>query len=143
MTRLFRGVVVSIASLPAVYVAFFGIVWLYTLALNFFVEGPPVGYFFYHRFTIWSLFLTSLTAGAGLIIVAMVHVIFSKRLDPGTKGVWLLLLVIGNIIALPVYCYLNIWPQSSFHLVGPPNKSLDRSHGQRASHHHWPGAAAR
>ena len=25
----------------------------------------------------------------------------------------------------------------------PPNKSLDRSHGKRVSHHHWSGAAAR
>ena len=28
-------------------------------------------------------------------------------------------------------------------LITKPNKSLDRSHGKRVSHHHWSGAAAR
>jgi hypothetical protein len=109
MKKLFRGVLVSVASLPAAYVAFFMIGWVYTVVLNFVVEGPPVGYFIYHWLVIWKLFLISLISAAGLIVASMIHVVITNRLNPEAKGLWLLLLLIGNVVALPLYWYLNIW----------------------------------
>ena len=143
MKNLIKGLLVSVSSVPPAYIAFFTIGWLYTLVLNVVIEGPPVGYFLYYRLILWKLFLASLVFGAGLVVAAMVHVVVTDRLDAEAKGLWLLLLLLGNIVVVPFYCCLNILRKSPFRLQGPPNKSLDRSHGQRVSHHHWSGAAAR
>ena len=56
-----------------------------------------------------------------------------------------------SYIVLPTALYIGanilLWVVFVYNLVGnrerPPNKSLDRSHGKRVSHHHWSGAAAR
>jgi len=141
MNKLFRGVLVAVASLPAAYVAFFIIGWLYTLVLNFVVEGPPIGYFFYYRLAIWKLFLASLISAAGLIVAAMVHVVITNRLNPEAKGLWLLLLLIGNMVALPLYWYLNVWRESPFLFAGAAEQFIGCERRERVSHHGWSGDA--
>ena len=121
MSKLFRRIVVVVASAPAVYVAFFTIGWFFTLVVNFLVEGPPVGYFFYHRVILWNLLLISLLAAAGLILATMVHVLVTNRLDAEAKGIWLLLLFMGNIVTLPLYCYLH-FTRAVEQLVGPERR---------------------
>jgi hypothetical protein len=133
MNTLFRRIAVVVASLPAAYVAFFTIGWFYTLILNFLVEGPPVGYFFYHRVIIWNLLLISLLAAAGLILATAVHVLVTNRLDAEAKGIWLLLLFIGNIVSLPLYWYLNFARETPFHFAGAAQQIVGRERRERVS----------
>lgn len=110
MSKLIRGVLGIIASGPLAYIAFFFLGWFYTLVLNFIIdEGPPVGYFFYHRHVIWRFFLLSLLCAAGLVLACMIQVVFTKRFNDEAKGLWLLALLMGNVIALPLFWYFNVW----------------------------------
>jgi hypothetical protein len=141
MNKVFRGLLGIIASLPATYIAFFIIGWFCTLVVLFFVEGPPFGYFYYHRMVLWRLFLTSLIAAAVLIVAAMIHVMVTNRLDAEAKGVWLLILFIGNIVILPLYWYLNVWRETRFNLAGAAQQIVGRERRERVSHHDWSGDA--
>ena len=77
-----------VASLPGAYIAFFFIGWFCTLVINFVIcEGPPIGYFFYHRLVIFNLFLMSLLSAAGLVLASIVHVLVTNRLSLEAKGV--------------------------------------------------------
>lgn len=132
MNKVIRGVLGIVASLPAAYIAFFMSGWFCTLVVLFFFEGPPFGYFYYHRMVLWRLFLTSLITAAVLILAAIIHVVVANRLDAEAKGGWLLTLFIGNIVTLPLYWYLNIWRETPFHLAGAAPTIVDASGGDEA-----------
>ena len=123
MNKLIRGLTGVIVSLPGAYIAFFFIGWFCTLVVNFIIcEGPPIGYFFYYRMVIWNLFLMSVLSAAGLVLASMVHVLVTNQLSLEAKGIWLLLLVMGNVLVLPGYWYFNIWRHTAVPLSARQNK---------------------
>ena len=97
MSKLIKGVLGVIVSLPTVYVALFVIGALYTLALNFLFEGPPIGFFYHHRVFFWNLLVISALSTVGLVLAFMIHVCLTGRINAEAKGIWLLALVMGNI----------------------------------------------
>ena len=129
--KLIRGVLGVIVSLPGAYVAFFVIAFLYMLAINFFIEGPVVVTFFLrHSVFLVQLLWISLLSAVGFILASIVHLLLVTRYKDDDKALWILLLVIANVVALPLYWYLNIWRQTSFsqnrdaaqQLVGPERR---------------------
>ena len=121
MSKLIRGSLGIIVILPGTYLTFFTIGMLYSLLLNFVVEGPPVGFFFHHRQLFGKLFLIALVSTAGVVLASMVHIGVSNQLNAEAKGIWLLVLLMGNILVLPVYWYFNIWRPSSASFAAPTN----------------------
>jgi hypothetical protein len=55
-------------------------------------------------------FLTILWIWA-LIVFYMVNVFKNDRVDKDKKVLWAVVLFMGNVIAMPVYWYLYIWPE--------------------------------
>lgn len=98
--------------------AFFIIALLYTLGINFFIEGPVVVTFFLrHRVFLGQLLFISLLSAVGLTLASMVHLLLASRLNAEAKSMWLLVLFMGNVVVLPLYWYFNIWRQTALPLA--------------------------
>jgi hypothetical protein len=50
----------------------------------------------------------------GLFVFYILHVIYSKT-DNNEKLLWIILFVVGNILAFPVYFYMKIWKAPQEH----------------------------
>lgn len=100
---------------PLAYMFAFVAVWLFLLASavgGHFPElfakhphGPPpwfLGLFAVHLLTMfWVL---------GLLIFYIQDVFKNPRLDEQKRVLWALVLFMGNMVAMPVYWYVYIWP---------------------------------
>lgn len=120
MSKLIKGLLGIIVILPATYLALFVVGGFYTLLINFIIdEGPPIGFFFHHFDFFLRLLVISGWFTAGLALMSMIHICANRRLDAETKGLWLFGVLIGNILAVPLYWYLNIWRQKGVLFTGP------------------------
>jgi hypothetical protein len=128
MKKIIKGLLGIIASLPGACVAFVLIGWFCTFAFNFILqdEGPPVGFFIHHGRVIWKLFFMALWLAAGLLLASMTHIALTSRLEAQEKGIWLLILAMGNIIVLPLNWYFNIWRETVVPLLTPARNSRGR-----------------
>ncbi len=45
-----------------------------------------------------------------LLVFYVVHAIRNERLDQNTRLLWAILLFVGNMVAMPIYYIMNIWP---------------------------------
>jgi hypothetical protein len=134
MNKASKALLGIFVSLPGAYVVFFVLAWLYTLGVNFLIEGPVVtNFFFDRRLFFGKLFMLAVIVAIALWFAFVGYVISTKRFDYQAKAV-LLILAMGHIVVLPLYWYLIIWRETPFLLLAPPNKSLDRSRGERLSH---------
>lgn len=115
MNKVIRVVLGIAFFLPEAYLAFFCFGWLYTLAVNFFVEGRVITTFIMTPF-FGKLFIVSLVCSLALVFACMMHTLLTRRLTRDAQGIWLLIMLMGNIFIPPLYWYLNIWrdPDPSF-----------------------------
>ena len=129
VSKAFLGIVIS---LPGTYIVFFVVAWLYTLAVNLFIEGPVVtNFFFDHRVFFGKVFILALTVAAAVWFGFVGYVIATKRFNYREKAV-LLILSMGHLVILPVYWYLIIWRERPFLFAGAAQQIVGREPSQRA-----------
>jgi hypothetical protein len=44
-----------------------------------------------------------------LVVYYVVHAATNKKLGPGRRALWVVAIVIGNVLLMPVYWYQEIW----------------------------------
>ncbi len=66
-------------------------------------DVPPLFYI------MWAL--TGFTAlwMLGLTILYLVHVLRNHQLETNKRMLWAMILLVGNVFAMPIYWYLYIW----------------------------------
>ena len=131
MKKVSKALVGVMVSLPGAYMVFFVLAWLYTLGVNFIVEGPVVtNFFFDHRIFFGKVFILALTVAAAVWFGFVGYVIATKRFDYQEKAV-LLVLSMAHLVTLPLYWYLIIWREKPFLSAGAAQQivPLDASRG--------------
>ncbi len=104
-------ILLGVATLwPLVYVMLF-----FLLVASFFfaasrgpARGGPLPDLF---FIIFPLHFLMMLLSMGLTVFYMVDVFRNERVNKDQKVLWAIVLFMGNMIAMPVYWYLYIWPE--------------------------------
>ena len=60
---------------------------------------------------ILPLHLLTMFVTLALIVFYIVNVFRNARVDKDKKALWAVVLFMGNMIAMPIYWYLYIWPE--------------------------------
>src|SRR5882757_6389751 len=71
-------------------------------------KGPPaflLGNMGYLQVTMALLVISAL----GLLIFYLIHAINNTRLDNTDRLVWVLALLLGNVVAYPIYWFMQVW----------------------------------
>jgi NADH:ubiquinone oxidoreductase subunit 6 (subunit J) len=111
-----RKVALGVATVwPLVYMAFF-FVWL---AIQFTTPGAMEGFT-----AVMVVHIVTFALGIGLIVFYAIHASNTDRLSGDERTLWLVLLIVMNVFAAPVYWFLYIWREAPL-----------RSGGQRGQHH--------
>jgi hypothetical protein len=108
-----RKIILGILSfLPLLFIVIY-FVFFFSMFASGFREsaqggGPPV--FLLNNMnglsiTMGLLVITSL----GLLIYYIIHVMNNTRLDSSGRLVWLLIVLLANVVAYPIYWYLEVW----------------------------------
>ena len=59
--------------------------------------------------TIAVLHVTTMLIIFGLLVLYIVHLFRSNVVDQDKKALWAVVLILGNMLAMPVYWYLFVW----------------------------------
>lgn len=105
-------IVLGIATLwPFVYMVIFMAFWFYMLTwISSHPQGGdgiPAGFvaiFVLHGITILVML--------ALLAVYIIDVFRNDRVEKDKKALWAVVLFLGNIIAMPIYWYLYVWPNN-------------------------------
>jgi hypothetical protein len=57
------------------------------------------------------LHLFTLLLSIALAVFYIVHVVKNPRIQQTNRVVWVIVLLFGGVIAMPIYWYLHIWPE--------------------------------
>ncbi len=112
--RVNRGFAVIVAILtvaPWAYLVFF-LSYLMPKFMSFTTPGGPPPEEFHHLFDNvfrWHLGIMGLVVA--LTILYIVHLFRTDRVPADKKALWAVVLLLGNILAMPVYWYLYVWPK--------------------------------
>jgi len=108
--RLSRGKKILIGALTAWPVVYMGLFFVFVFGTFFMASsrrpGPEmpvaVGVLFgAHCLTMLLMF--------GLMVFYVVHIVKATFKKSEMKIIWLILVLMGGILAMPVYWYMNIW----------------------------------
>lgn len=77
-------------------------------------DGPPPAIFI-----IFALHFITIFGSFGLMIYYVVHALKNERLEGDRKFLWAAIIFFGNMIAMPIYWYLQIWQEPEEPLPGP------------------------
>jgi hypothetical protein len=111
--------------LPLAYMVFF-FVWIF---VSFFADfatsshgkSPVPDAFAY----ILVLHLGAMLLTVGLTIFYIVHLFKSTVVPNDQKALWAVVLFLGNMIAMPIYWYLQMWREVSPRALESPSVSTD------------------
>lgn len=111
MTR-FARIVLGVATVwPLVYFVFFIATAFVFVAVQPQLTTPDSGFLAAFKVLIGLHFLTVLW-GIGLLVIYIVHLFKTDRVPNDKKALWAVVLFFGNMLAMPVYWYFYIWPDS-------------------------------
>jgi hypothetical protein len=113
--RLNRPVALLVALLtlaPWGYFAFF-ISHVMATFPAFANAEPPPDQFFRDFNTILRLHMTEMALVLLLMGFYIVHLFRSERVPGDKKALWGVVLFLGNLLAMPVYWYLYMWPRAT------------------------------
>jgi hypothetical protein len=110
MTRASRIWLGIFTFLPIVllFVYLFLIVFLVRDAIRYGDEDMP---FPILPEVLWMIIL-ALSGGLlsfGLLVYYIIHAINNKKIDSNERILWILIFLVGNIIAFPIYWFMRIW----------------------------------
>ena len=106
MNKINKVVLGILSFIPLVYLVFIMMSWF--MGLNF------ETFDFIDKLHFGVMGLTFL-----LIAILIAHLFFSSSKQYDTKLLWSLALVMGNMLAFPIYWYLNVWKENN--ASTPPN----------------------
>ena len=101
-----------VSLLPLLFILIY-IIFFFSMFSSGFREssphsGPPV--FLLNNMNGLSVTMILLVITAlGLLIYDVIHVMNNTRLDSSGRFVWLLVILLANVIAYPIYWYMEIW----------------------------------
>src|SRR5687768_5537935 len=76
-------------------------------------SSSPPDQFFQDFNLIFRLHLVMMALIVALMAVYIVHLFRTDRVPSDKKALWAVVLFLGNLLAMPVYWYLYMWPRSS------------------------------
>ena len=56
-----------------------------------------------------GIHLLTIALTLGLLVVYIIDVFKNKKVKNDIKALWAIILILGNVIAMPIYWYLYIW----------------------------------
>ena len=74
-----------------------------------------VAAFFFLPFVLYFL---AFLAIAALLVVYMMHLFKTRRVPKDQRALWAVVLLLGNMLAMPVYWYLYIWREPAKEIEG-------------------------
>lgn len=107
LSRVKKLAIGALTAWPLVYMGVFMLAFFATffrMAGKHAGAGPPAMFgtlFAFHCFTMVVI--------VGLMVFYIVHIVKSTFEKPEMKIIWLILVLMGGMIAMPVYWYMNIW----------------------------------
>jgi hypothetical protein len=78
---------------------------------------------------IFPLHLLTMLWIMALTVFYIVNVFRNDRVDKDKKALWAVVILLGNMIAMPVYWYLYIWREPSVASVTPPSLGTGSASG--------------
>lgn len=72
----------------------------------------PPDQFFQEFNTIFRLQMFSMALMLALMALYIVHVFRTDRVPADKKALWAVVLLLGNLFAMPIYWYFYIWPRA-------------------------------
>jgi len=111
LNRVLAIVAAVLTIVPWVYVVFF-LSYLMPKFRSFTTPGGPSPEEFHHLFHSvfrWHLGIMGLVLA--LTILYIVHLFRTDRVPPDKKALWAVVLLLGNVLAMPVYWYFYVWPK--------------------------------
>lgn len=107
-TKLFVG---AMTLLPIAYMVFFIVTMVSATAAT---PDKPDNFELLFRLHLGTMFLMLL-----LMIFYIVYLFRTPRIPQDKKALWAVVLFMGNIIAMPVFWYLHVWPDGPTEPQGP------------------------
>ncbi len=112
--RLSRSAAVVVAVftlLPLAYILYFTGVLIPHL-MSAAATGGAQSQEFSHEFqTVFRTHLIALLLVALLMAFYLVYLFRTDRVRPDKKALWAVVLFLGNLLAMPVFWYLYVWPR--------------------------------
>ncbi len=96
---------------PIVYTMFFFII-IFSSFFNMF-NNYNGGMLFLVFPVILIMHLLTIIDIMGLTIYYILHAVKNESLEQDMRIVWIVLILLGNMIAMPIYWYLNIWREDN------------------------------
>ena len=104
-------VVAILTFAPWVYLIFF-LSYLMPKFTSFTTPGGPSPEEFNHLFdTVFRWHLGIMGLILALTIFYVVHLFRTDRVRQDKKALWAVVLLLGNVLAMPVYWYFYVWPK--------------------------------
>ena len=104
---------------PILYMFLFIVVGFGFTVLGIFSGGhfsePPI-----LVMIIFPLHFLTMLEMMGLMVIYIVHLFKTDRVPQDKKALWAVVLLLGNVLAMPVYWYFYIWKEPDFPL--PPSR---------------------
>jgi hypothetical protein len=114
--RLNRPVALLVALLtlaPWGYFAFFVSHVMASFPMTFPNTQQPPEEFFRDFNTVFRIHVTVMALVLLLTAFYIVHLFRSDRVPADKKALWAVVLFLGNLLAMPVYWYLYMWPRAN------------------------------
>ena len=111
MTRT-RALLLGLATLwPFVYflisMLMIGAMVVFTLTAD--AHGDGEDFFTTVFFTMFTLHMLTLLLVVALVAIYLVHLFKTDGVPQDKKALWAVVLLLGNMFAMPVYWYLYVW----------------------------------
>ncbi len=110
--RLNRPVAILLALVTLAPWGYF--VYFFTRVMSSFPQlaGPnaPPDQFFQDFDRLFRLHMLVMALVLALLAFYIVHLFLTPRVPSDKKALWAVVLFLGNLLAMPVYWYLYIWP---------------------------------
>ena len=107
MSKFKRALIGAVTIWPMVYVALFFSFVLSNIFSVFHSSGTNVP--FTGLIPILILHFLTMILVVALMVGYVIHVFKNTRLTESKKTLWVIVLIFGNAIAMPIYWYLSIW----------------------------------
>ncbi len=132
MTKAMKILLGAATAWPIVYMVGFSAI-VFSAAMGAVMGGvngggsapPTVGsmapMFVLHAFTMLETL--------GLLVFYVVHAIKNDKLDQNTRLLWAVVIFVGNVLAMPIYYFLHVWPDHSEPASNPLQRMARRSAG--------------
>jgi len=113
--RLNRPVAILVALLTLAPWGYFVFFFSYVMASFPTIPNAaePPEQFLREFSTIFQLHMIVMALIVALMAFYMVHLFRSDRVPADKKALWAVVLFLGNLLAMPVYWYLYMWPKAN------------------------------